>query len=353
MKTSSAVALLVVSLLTFSLFASAHDTVLPAGTLLQCTMNEPNFSTATAAVGDPVLCHLRTLTEFGHQAFPRGSYLVGHLEAAQDPGHFWGKGYMKIVFDRIGLPEGDMPLDAKIIATRGYKVDKYGDIDGKGHPKRDVVEWMIPPLWPWKIIMLPARGPRPTLKGESVLTLRLMDDVELPHVAQTLGPDWHFFGNRPPSDPQYENNAYYGSLNNGSMNNGSMDRDSGPRLTVRDSAVYSQRATQQTPVVKYADYVPEQSVPTQTFPVQSMSTSARFAGTSPGVPVFVLKTGMILAVGNYSYQDGRISYELASGGSGVIGSDEVDWTTTTQVNLQRGVRVSLPTGHANAGTAGN
>jgi len=349
MKTSSAVALLVVSLLTFSLCASARETVLPAGTLLQCTMNEPNFSTSTAAVGDPVLCHLRTLTEFGHQAFPRGSYLVGHLEAEQDPGHFWGKGYMKIVFDRIGLPEGDMPLDAKIIATRGYKVDKYGDIDGKGHAKRDIVEWMIPPLWPWKIIMLPARGPRPTLKGESVLSLRLMDDVELPHVAQTFGPDWHFFGNRPPSDrpmndPQYENNAYYGSLNNGSMS-----QDAGPRLAVRHvTPAYSERAAQQMPVVKYASYVPEQSLP-----VETVSSNTRFAGTSPGVPVFVLKTGMVLAVGNYSYQDGRISYELASGGSGVISSDEVDWTTTTQVNLQRGVRVSLPTGHASAGAAGN
>jgi len=344
MKTSSAVTLLVVSLLTFSLCAGAHETVLPAGTLLQCTLNEPNFSSATAAVGDPVLCHLRTLTEFGHQAFPRGSYLVGHLEAEQDPGHFWGKGYMKIVFDRIGLPEGDMPLDAKVIATRGYKVDKYGDIDGKGHAKRDVVEWLIPPLWPWKIITLPMRGPRPTLKGESVLSLRLMDDVELPHVAQTFGPDWHFFGNRPPSDPHYENNAYYGSMNNGSSN-----QDTGPRLAVREvTPAYSEAVAQQAPVVKYAEYVDPQSVS-----IQPVAALGRYAGTSPGVPVFVLKTGMVLAVGNYSYQDGRISYELSSGGSGVISADEVDWTTTTQVNLQRGVRVSLPTGYASAGTAGN
>jgi len=64
------------------------------------------------------------VTEFGQQTFPRGAYLVGHLESAQDPGHFWGKGNMKLVFDRIGLPNGDMPLDAKVIATRGYKVDK-------------------------------------------------------------------------------------------------------------------------------------------------------------------------------------------------------------------------------------
>jgi hypothetical protein len=333
---------LLLTLLVLTVSASAHEMVLPAGTLLQCTLDEPNFSSATVAVGDPVLCHLRSQVEFGRQAFPRGSYLVGHLESSQEPGHFWGKGYIKIVFDRIGMPQGDMPLDAKVIATRGYKVDKYGDIDGKGHAKRDVVEWLIPPLWPWKIITLPMRGPRPTLKGESVLTLRLMDDVELPQVAQTFGPDWHFFGDRPPGDrppdAQYENNAYYGSLNNG-----------GPRLAVRNAVtpMSSEPVLQEVPAITYASYTPATT--------QVVASDRRFAGTAPGVPVFVLKTGMVLAVGNYTYQDGRISYELASGGSGVISSDEVDWTTTTQVNLQRGVRVSLRGGHpiVGDGAAGN
>ena len=120
-----------------TLSASARDVVLPAGTLLQCTLNEPNFSPSTAAVGDPVLCNLRGITEFGQQAFPRGSYLVGHLESAKQPGHFVGKGNMRLQFDRIGLPSGDLPLDAKVIATRGYKVNKDGDIRGKGHAKRD------------------------------------------------------------------------------------------------------------------------------------------------------------------------------------------------------------------------
>ena len=140
-----AVSLLGLLVFSLSLGASALDVVLPAGTLLQCTLNEPNFSSATADVGDPVLCHLRGVTEFGQQAFPRGSYLVGHLESAKDPGHFWGKGNLKLQFDRIGLPSGDLPLEAKIIATRGYKVDKQGRIDGKGHAKRDIVEWMLPP----------------------------------------------------------------------------------------------------------------------------------------------------------------------------------------------------------------
>ncbi len=329
---SSWFAVLAVSLLALTLSASAREMVLPAGTLLQCTMNEPNFSSSTVAAGDPVLCHLHSVTEFGQQAFPRGSYLVGHLESAQDPGHFWGKGDLKLRFDRIGLPNGDMPLDAKVIATRGYKVNKEGDIRGKGHAKRDIVEWMLPPLWPWKIIMLPARGPRPTLKGESMLTLRLMDDVQIPQVSATNGPDWHFFGR-----PRMENDSYYsGSAYSGSAYNGSGD-NSIPQLAVRQVASEPPVA-EEIPQVTYASYISK--------------AAAGGGGAGPGVPVFVLKTGMVLAVGNYTYQDGRISYELASGGNGVISTDEVDWSTTTRVNSQRGVRVTLRGGHPNQGAPG-
>jgi len=46
----------------------------------------------------------------------------------------------------------------------------------------------------------------------------------------------------------------------------------------------------------------------------------------------------------------RIRYELASGGSGVISTDEVDWNSTTNINNQRGVRTMLPAGtHRNLG----
>jgi len=322
-------AVLAVSLLALTLSASAREMVLPAGTLLQCTMNEPNFSSSTVAVGDPVLCHLHSVTEFGQQAFPRGSYLVGHLESAQDPGHFWGKGNMKLQFDRIGLPNGDLPLDAKVIATRGYKVNREGDIRGKGHAKRDIVEWMLPPLWPWKVIMLPARGPRPTLKGESQLTLRLMDDVQIPQVNATNGPDWHFFGG-----PRPQNESYY-------RGSSSEPRDNGiPQLAVRQvtPTVSEPPTVEEVSQVTYADYISKNAV--------------GGGGAGLAVPVFVLKTGMVLAVGNYTYQNGRISYELAAGGNGVISTDEVDWSTTTRVNSQRGVRVTLRSGHPNAGATG-
>lgn len=180
--------------------ACAQDRLVPAGTLLQCIMDEPNFSSATAAVGDPVLCHLRTLEEFGRPAFPRGTMLGGHLEDAKDPGHFWGKGYLKITFDRVVLPYGDLPVPAKVIQAKGFKVNKSGDIDGKGHAKRDVAEWMLPPLWPWKIVSLPMRGPRPRLKGEEPLELRLMDDISIP---VTLA-----YGSTKPGRPPHTGSAY-------------------------------------------------------------------------------------------------------------------------------------------------
>jgi hypothetical protein len=308
-------ALLAVSLCIFTVSASARDVVVPAGTLLQCTLNEPNLSSATVDVGDPVLCHLRGVTVFGQQAFPRGSYLVGHLEDAKDPGHFWGKGYLKLQFDRIGVPSGDLPLEAKVIATRGYKVDKQGKIDGKGHPRRDVIEWMLPPLWPWKVIMLPARGPRPKLKGETVLSLRLMDDVQIPQMAQTFGPGWHFFGG-------LQNQDYSASQANAPR----------PQLTVRPASNAS------VAQASYASYVTRE-LPTN---VQS----------APGMPVFVLNSGTVLSVSGYGYSDSRITYSLVGGGSGVISTDDVDWTTTTKLNNQRGVRLTLHTGHANADTPG-
>jgi hypothetical protein len=286
-------------------------------------MNEPNFSSSTVDVGDPVLCHLRGVTEFGQQAFPRGSYLVGHLEAAKDPGHFWGKGYLKVQFDRIGLPTGDLPLQAKVISTRGYKVDKEGKIDGKGHPKRDVVEWMLPPLWPWKVIMLPARGPRPKLKGETVLSLRLMDDVQVPQVAKTYGSGWHFFSPRP------QNQSYLDSQNTNGR----------PTLAIRGSVTTASAdvsASVEVPQMSYASLV-------------SRNVGS---GAAVGGPVFILKTGTVLAVGNYQYQDGRITYTLAGGGGGVLNAEDVDWTTTTQVNNQRGVRMTLHGGHVNPETAG-
>jgi hypothetical protein len=107
--------------------------------------------------------------------------LGGHLQEYKNPGHFFGKGWLELQFDRMLLPGGEaLPISAKIVSAAHWKVDKKGDIHGKGHPTRDAVEWTIPILWPIKVVTLPARGPYPALKGETRIGLRLMEDVELP-----------------------------------------------------------------------------------------------------------------------------------------------------------------------------
>jgi len=261
------------------------DLLVPAGTLLQCTMNEPDFSSATATVGDPVLCHLRAQQEFGRVLFPRGSMLAGHLEAEKEPGHFIGKGYLKITFDRVILPYGDLPVPAKVIQARGFKVDKKGDIDGKGHAKRDIAEWMIPVLWPWKVVSLPMRGPRPTLKGEESLELRLMDDISIP---PTLA-----YGPMKPDRPPYASLAQPSTF--GSAN-------------VAEPAVFKKIGG-------------EESLPAT-------------AGWKPPIrsTILVLKSNETLTLSRYRRDGDVLVFEQLDGSKGVVDMDLVDWRKTTKRN---------------------
>jgi hypothetical protein len=95
-----------------------------------------------------------------------------------------GKGWMELRFDRMVIePNTEVPVDAKVVAVPGYNVDRDGRILGKGHLTRDIVLWSIPILWPVDLLMMPMRGPRPTLKEEARLTLKVMDDLGIPDVA--------------------------------------------------------------------------------------------------------------------------------------------------------------------------
>jgi hypothetical protein len=166
--------------------AFAAGTVLPAGSIIQCTISEPKLSSKTDKIGDPVLCSLSHAEQFGRATVPYGSYLVGQFVDYKDPGHFVGKGYVELRFDRLVMPyRGDdttLPLDARVVSVPNYRVDQDGKILGNGHAVRDTVEWFIPVLWPLDIINLPRRGPRVVLKPETRLTLKVMDDVGIPPV---------------------------------------------------------------------------------------------------------------------------------------------------------------------------
>ena len=180
LKTFS-ILILILSLAKTIAAQTGANEILPAGTLLQCTLDEPNFSSRTAQIGDPVLCHLGAVSAFGHSVFPRGAYLGARFQEYSDPGHFFGKGWVELAFDRAILPGAvTLPLSAEVISVPRLRVDREGKIHGRGHPKRDALGWAIPVLWPVKVLTLPARGPRPTLKGETRVTLRLLEDVEVP-----------------------------------------------------------------------------------------------------------------------------------------------------------------------------
>jgi hypothetical protein len=94
---------------------------------------------------------------------------------------------MVLTFDRLIIAPGTIILvTAKVIDVPRYNVDRDGKIDGQGHTKRDIVMWMIPILWPIDLLELPRRGPRPSLRAETRISVKLMEDVSIPEFDQTV-----------------------------------------------------------------------------------------------------------------------------------------------------------------------
>jgi hypothetical protein len=87
---------------------------------------------------------------------------------------------MQLEFDHIILPDAELPISTKITSAPHLKVDLEGRIRGTGHARRDAIEWSIPVLWPEKVVTLPNRGPRPVLKHEARISLKLMQDLSIP-----------------------------------------------------------------------------------------------------------------------------------------------------------------------------
>jgi hypothetical protein len=160
------------------LFADAGSQLIPAGSMVSCSTGDGRISSQTTAIGDPVLCKVEHRR--GDFMLPYGSYLGGEFAEFKDPGHFVGKGWMELDFDRIYVGDTVIPINAKVVDVPGYKIDAQGRILGKGHAVRDTITWMIPILWPLDLINLPRRGPRPTLKAETAVTLRVMEDIKVP-----------------------------------------------------------------------------------------------------------------------------------------------------------------------------
>src|SRR6266853_4438048 len=115
----------------FTHSAKAMGVLLPANLLDH--IYKPQRIVNTAQIGDPVICYLRPHREFGTSVFPRGSYLVGRFADYQDPGHFVGKGWMRLEFDRLILsPTTEVPIATRVVAVRRYRMDPEGKIIERG-----------------------------------------------------------------------------------------------------------------------------------------------------------------------------------------------------------------------------
>lgn len=274
----------------------AADQVIPAGSIIQCTISEPKLSSKTADIGDPVLCRVSHFEMYGRSAFPYGSYLVGRFEDYRDPGHLVGKGWMELKFDRMILPPGtSVPLTAKVVQVPKYPVDKEGRIHGKGHPVRDTLEWLVPVLWPIDLINLPRRGPRPVLKAETRLTLKIMDDLDLP--------------------------------------SRELAAEAGPGLTQRAPVAYQAPAPE--PTVVTVEHVYDTPPP----PPPPMPVAQQQPPT-----LLMMRNGMGMYASSYYFDGGgRVHYTAMNGAPVVMGREQLDWASTVAVNRQRGVNFGMQT----------
>jgi hypothetical protein len=292
-------------------------TFVPAGTLVRCTLDEPNFSSRTAQVGDPILCRTTSVEMFGHSVIPRGAYLSARLEAYRDPGHFVGKGWLQLEFDSLKVAGGSIPLSAKLVSVTRYRVDGSGRIQGKGHPTRDAVEWAIPILWPVKVLTLPARGPRPALKGETTLEVRIMDDMVIPEGAYSTpfglnsrsSVEWPGIGDR---------EANLSSSRPAAPSE--VSRPSAPQVSAKPAEQY-----RPAPVMRQAQL----STPTQ------VSTSR------PLLTLIVLRGGQGFLVTGYWVNRGILDYTTNGGFVRALPLEALDLPLTQRLNAERGVAFVL------------
>jgi hypothetical protein len=212
---------------------------------------------------------------------------------------------MQLEFDHILLPGAELPISTRVTSVPKLKVDLEGKVHGKGHARRDAVEWAIPVLWPEKILTLPMRGPRPALKREARISLKLMESISVP---QGVG----------------GNEAYPSLVRPGAFRPAPASKGSNLELAMQEISAppTGQPRTSAYPLSQRLSFVPPQG-----------QDRAASEGT-----LLILKDGSAQLAKDYWFESGqKIRFLTADGKTGVFPIEALDLGTTSNVNRERGV----------------
>lgn len=152
---------------------------LPAGLLLSLRVNE-HVNSRLLQPNEPILFEVANAARpfRSGPALPSGSLITARVVEAKPAGRIVGRATLDIAFDEILLPSGERyPLSAKIIEARGLGTDSSGRLIGRGHAKADAFFYTFPLTSPFRVMMIPARGPDIRFKGEQSVTIKLMEPV--------------------------------------------------------------------------------------------------------------------------------------------------------------------------------
>jgi hypothetical protein len=197
------------------------------------------------------------------------------------------------------------------------------------------VEWLIPPLWPWKIITLPKRGPRPTLKNEEQITVRLMDDIQVPRLVATgqySERPASYDRPRPSYRPQNFDRPPGGGGKKPSEQRSSepVEAVNAPESKIADVSYAAQDTATQEKQPEIANPSSTETGPsTETEPTAPNVAKIRQTQRTRWI---ALKPGNVYAVADYRIHQGSVTYVLSSGAKGSVDITEVDWRKTSHLN---------------------
>jgi hypothetical protein len=171
-----------------------------------------------------------------------------------------------------------------------------------------VVEWTIPILWPVKVLTLPARGPRPTLKGETRIKLRLMEDILVPESASVAA---NGFGTK--------SSAALPTREDG---DGSLPRRA-------RNAFYRDRN------LPASQPIPISSTQIAQYTAGAATGQAELGKTQPLFTLLALKGGRVYLVVDYRVDNGNMEFTTDLGERKVVPLEDFDFPLTGRLNAER------------------